>query len=96
MLFLIAMTFSYWTYERNCDWRDEEILLIDCLEKAPNVARTQASLGYVLLWQGRLDEAAKRFNTALSLNPTTDEKYDIQINMDLINLMKRSPDYKKE
>ena len=96
MLFLIAMTFSYWTYERNCDWRDEEILLIDCLEKAPNVARTQASLGYVLLWQGRLDEAAKRFNTALSLNPTTDEKYRIQTNMDLINLMKRSPDYKKE
>ena len=96
MLFLIAMTFSYWTYERNSDWHDEETLLIDCLEKAPNVARTQASLGYVLLWQGRLDEATKRFNTALRLNPTSGVKYRIQENMDFINLMKRSPDYNKK
>lgn len=96
MLLLITMVFSYWTYERNGDWRDEETLLIDCLEKAPNVARTQASLGYVLMWQWRLDEAIQRFQIALRLNPTSGVKRKIIINMDFANKMKQYPNYRKK
>jgi len=93
---LIVMTFSYWTYQRNGDWRDEETLLIDCLEKAPNIARTQASLGYVLMWQWRLDEAARRFHMAMKLNPTRDIRSRIQTNMEFIQKMKQYPDYHKK
>ena len=94
MLLLIAMVFSYWTYDRNGDWRDEETLLIDCLEKAPNVARTQASLGYVLMWQWRLDEAIQRFQIALRLNPTSGVKRKILDNMDFIGKMRKYPNYR--
>jgi hypothetical protein len=96
ILLLILMTFSYWTYERNNVWGDEETLLIDCLEKAPNVARTQASLGYVLMWQWRLDEAMQRFQIALGLNPTMDVRRRIQTNMEFIDKMRKYPGYHKK
>lgn len=90
------MTLSYLTYDRNNVWRDEETLLLDCLEKAPNVFRTQASLGYVLQWQLRLDEAMQRYQIALGLNPTKDIRIRIQTNMDFINKMRKYPQYRKK
>ena len=95
-LLMITMTLSYLTYDRNNVWRDEETLLLDCLEKAPNVSRTQASLGYVLQWQWRLDEAMQRYQIALGLNPTKDFRNRIQTNMDFINKMRKYPQYRKK
>lgn len=95
VLLLVALNLSFLTYNRNGIWRDEETLLLDCLQKAPNVARTQASLGYVLMWQWRLDEATRRFQIALRLNPTTDIRLRIQVNMDFINKMRQSPRHHK-
>lgn len=91
ILLLITMLLCYWTYDRNNDWRNEETLLIDSLEKAPNVARTQASLGYVLMWQWRLDEAMRRFQIALRLNPTIGVKRLIWKNIDFLKKMKKYP-----
>jgi hypothetical protein len=95
-LLMITMTLSYLTYDRNNVWRDEETLLLDCLGKAPNVFRTQASLGYVLQWQLRLDEAMQRYQIALGLNPTKDIRIRIQTNMDFINKMRKYPQYRKK
>ena len=96
ILYLLIMTLSYGTYDRNRDWRNEEALLIDCLGKAPNVARTQASMGYVLMWQWRLDEATRRFQIALRLNPTIEIKRRILENMAFTKKMRNYPGYHKK
>ena len=95
IFFLITIIFSYWTYDRNGTWRDEETLLTDCLKKAPNVARTEASLGYELMRQWRLEEAIHHFQIALRLNPTSGVKQRILSNLSQINKLRSSPKYKK-
>lgn len=88
---LLAITFSSLTYERNKDWRDEKTLLLDCLAKAPDIARSQASLGYVLMWEQQLDEAMRRFQIALRLKPTPTDRVRILENMAFIQKMKKYP-----
>lgn len=95
ILCLLVITLSSMTYVRNNAWQDEETLLIDCLAKSPYLARVQASLGYVLMWQWRLNEAKRRFLVAMQLNPTPTDRYRIKENVAFINKMKNSPDYHK-
>ncbi|MDF1579076.1 MAG: hypothetical protein P1P81_11610 [Desulfobulbales bacterium] len=91
VILIAAAVLAGLTYYRNRDWRTEEILLLDSLGKAPRVARTQASLGYALMWQWRLDEAMQRFRIALRLDPTPGVRERIWKNIDFIEKMKEYP-----
>lgn len=65
----IIFFLSMGTYQRNALWKSEIELIFDCISKSPQKARPHHNLGYVFLNIGLLDEAKKKFEEALRLDP---------------------------
>jgi tetratricopeptide (TPR) repeat protein len=69
VLVVVAMLFSFWTYERNTVFRDQISIWGDCVAKSPNKALPRNNLGIFLKKKGRLNEARMQFEKALQLKP---------------------------
>lgn len=65
----IIFFLSIGTYQRNALWNSEVELMFDCISKSPSKARPHHNLGYVYLNMGLLDDAKKKFEEALRLDP---------------------------
>ena len=65
----LLLVLSLRTVFRNRDWRDQLTLWSKTVETAPRSARAHATLGELLRRSGRLDEAEREFQTALSIEP---------------------------
>ena len=69
VLCAVVIAFSIWTHERNETWSDEVTLWRDSVEKSPNKARPNLSLGFALHGRSKIDEAIKYYREALRLKP---------------------------
>jgi len=69
LLFAIVIVLVFGTYARNSLWGSEIEFWKDCVKKAPRKERTHHNLGYAYYESGRLEEARKEFEEALTLNP---------------------------
>ncbi|MBS3905409.1 MAG: tetratricopeptide repeat protein [Syntrophaceae bacterium] len=65
----IIFFLSMGTYQRNALYNSEIELMFDCISKSPRKARPHHNLGYVYLNVGLLDDARKKFEEALRLDP---------------------------
>jgi len=65
----VAATLGALTVRRNATYRSEESLWLDTLAKRPQNPRALDFYGLALANRGRLDEAARCFEKAISLNP---------------------------
>jgi tetratricopeptide (TPR) repeat protein len=94
LFILIALGLSVATYTRNNIWKERVSLWEDVVIKSPNLARAHTGLGAVYYNQGRLDEAMKEFQTAVSINLSD---FGAHYNIGLIYWrMDRLDDAKKE
>ena len=69
LLLAVAITFSFWTYQRNMVWGNDLILWKDCVKKSPDKPRQYYNLGVVLARNGKLDDAIQQYRTALKFKP---------------------------
>jgi Flp pilus assembly protein TadD len=69
VLCVVAILFSFWTYERNGIWRDDVTLWKDCVKKSPNKARPHNNLANALFRRGKVDEAVSQYTEALRIKP---------------------------
>ncbi|MBI3811444.1 MAG: tetratricopeptide repeat protein [Nitrospirae bacterium] len=67
--FLILISFSSATYQRNRIWKDEVSLWEDVVHKATTKARGHNNLGFAYKDQRRLEEAVQEFQVTLRINP---------------------------
>ncbi|MBF0556022.1 MAG: tetratricopeptide repeat protein [Nitrospirae bacterium] len=74
-LSLIIVLFSAMTMMRNEVWADRVKLWEDTARKSPNKARPHYNLGYDYIRQGRVDDAAREFQTAIKLKPDFADAY---------------------
>lgn len=65
---VVVLSLSAATYARNNIWKDRESLWEDIVQNSPNLARPHTGLGAIYYNQGRLDEAMREFQTAVSLD----------------------------
>jgi tetratricopeptide (TPR) repeat protein len=65
----VAMTFAYWTYERNDVWRSPILIWMDCIEKSPQKPRPYNNLGVALADMGHHREAVDQYRRALQIDP---------------------------
>jgi len=72
---LIIVVLSFWTFERSRVWGDDELLMRDCVAKAPQKSRMYANLGNVLTRKGKYEEAYKNYYTALKIDPYDEIAY---------------------
>lgn len=66
---MIVLFLSLWTYERSIVWADDEVLIRDCINKAPKKYRMYYNLGTFLSEQARYDEAISTFKQAEQVYP---------------------------
>ena len=66
---IIALIFSFWTYQRNTTWQDEAGFARDRLLKSPNKARPNMEIGVYLAQAKKYDLALQYLYKALQLNP---------------------------
>ncbi len=66
---LLVVAFSFWTFERNKVWADEELFWKDNVEKSPKKARVHDNYGQALVHKGKYDEAILQYEEAIRLNP---------------------------
>jgi len=69
ILCVVAILFSFWTYERNGVWRDDLTLWADCTNKSPKKPRPHTNLGVALYQRGKTKKAMDQYEEALRLNP---------------------------
>jgi len=72
---LVIVILSAWTFERSTVWGDDELLMRDCVAKAPNKSRMYANLGHVLTRKGKYEEAFANYYTALKIDPNDEIAY---------------------
>ena len=72
---IILIIFSLWSNERSKVWADEEILLRDCIKKAPNKHRMYTNLGNNLSRKGEYGEGNNAFYQALRIEPFDTKAY---------------------
>lgn len=65
----LSLLLAIWTYQRNTTWVDPVVFWQDCVRKSPAKARPHNNLGLALRDRGNMNEAARHFSTALSLDP---------------------------
>ena len=70
MVFLLICFYSFNTFARNRDWRDETLFYLRTLNVSPQSSVIQNNLGNILLDKGLFDEAEAQFKQALKLKPT--------------------------
>jgi tetratricopeptide (TPR) repeat protein len=75
LLSVAAMTFAFWTYERNDVWRSPLLIWMDTIKKSPGKARPYNNLGVALADQGRYREAADQYRRALKIDPRYEHAY---------------------
>ncbi len=76
VLALIAVPLGIGAYQRNFVWKDEVTLWEDIVRKSPEKERGHTNLGLAYYHQGRLEEAAKEYTTAIQLNPDYAEAHN--------------------
>lgn len=67
-LSVVALFFSFWTYERNTVWQSRVRLWEDAVAKSPEKARPHHNLGHALAEESRLTQAISEYKTALNLD----------------------------
>ena len=72
---IILIFCSLWSNERSRVWADEEILLRDCIKKAPNKHRMYTNLGNALSRKGKYGEGENAFYQALRIEPFDSKAY---------------------
>lgn len=75
LLCILVVVFSFWTYQRNFVWHDRVSLWRDCVEKAPNLARTHNNLAVALKSRGKFEEAIFHYRETIRLDPGFVEAY---------------------
>ena len=97
ILVTLVIALAIGAYARNSFWRSEIELWRDCVKKAPQQERTHHNLGYAYYEEGRLEEARKEFEEALTLNPDyTLSRYNLGLVYYRKGMMKEAIDcYKK-
>jgi hypothetical protein len=65
----VILVLALLTFQRNKVWRDDETLWRDTARKSPESHRAHNNLGFIYARQGRLEESADAFLTALDINP---------------------------
>jgi len=70
---LILLALSTLSYQRNIIWGDDETLGLDMIKKSPGKARAYRDLGIYYISQERIDEAIALFETAIRVQPTSQE-----------------------
>lgn len=65
----IVATFTFWTWERNMDWKNNITLWSDCAAKSPQKMRPHNNLGIAYDRNGNSTAAESNFRKALELNP---------------------------
>ncbi|WP_420267115.1 tetratricopeptide repeat protein [Candidatus Magnetominusculus dajiuhuensis] len=76
VLSLIIVVFSAMTVLRNEVWADRVRLWEDTVRKSPNKARPHYNLGYDYIRQGRVVDASREFQTAITLKPDFADAYN--------------------
>ncbi len=66
---------SFWTYERNELWADDELLWQDCVRKSPGKPRAYNNYGHALARKGRHEEAISEYFKALDFQ---EKRYAIE------------------
>lgn len=69
-VFSLNVFYAVSTVKRNAVWKDDYTLWSDTVTKSPDSAVAHDGVGNALYAQGRLDEAAAEFNTAIGLHST--------------------------
>jgi Tfp pilus assembly protein PilF len=69
VLVLTTLIFSGVTYARNMEWTSKITLWEDVVKKSPDKARAHNNLGAAYYRQGRMEDALREFQLALSINP---------------------------
>lgn len=94
---IIIVALSTGTYIRNALWKSEIELIFDCISKSPAKARPHHNLGYVYLNMGLLDDAKKKFEEALSLDPLYVESiYSLGVVFHKKGLLEEAVEYYKK
>jgi tetratricopeptide (TPR) repeat protein len=70
MVFLLICFYSFNTFARNRDWRNETLFYLRTLNASPQSSVIHNNLGNILLDKGFFDEAEARFREAVKLKPT--------------------------
>ncbi|MCX5886503.1 MAG: tetratricopeptide repeat protein [Proteobacteria bacterium] len=76
MVFLLICFYSFNTFDRNKDWRDEALFYLRTLTASPQSSVVHNNLGNILLDKGLFDEAEARFRQAVKLKPTYGAAYN--------------------
>ena len=73
---LLALIYSYLTFERNGVWRSEVALWQDVSKKSPRKIEAYFNLGTAYLHENNLDLALANFNRALALDANLEKVYE--------------------
>ena len=68
LLCICVAVLSFWTYQRNTLWNDKIAFWQDCTNKACSDVRAFHNLGNAYLKRDRLDDAAKSYKKALTID----------------------------
>ena len=82
-IFLLGF-YSMTTIERNEIFKDEVTLWSDTAKKSPNKLRVHHNLGRAYFYRGRLDEAIREGETAISLSAHTQRKENVKFVLNLL------------
>lgn len=68
LVIIILLSYSFITFNRNSDWKDEETLWTKTMRTNPESSKVHANLGFVYYGKGDYNKAITEFETALSIN----------------------------
>ncbi len=76
--FAIIASNAYLTFQRNKIWKDERSLWNDVISKSPNKSRGYYNLGLMSSKEGKIQEALKDFDKAITLQPNYPDVYNVR------------------
>jgi tetratricopeptide (TPR) repeat protein len=76
LLVMVALILSVVAYSRNNVWGSEGRILEDVVMKSPAKARPHVNMGAFYESQGRLEDAAREFQTAIRLKPSSADAHN--------------------
>lgn len=69
IILILISALSFWTYERNSIWKNQETLWADCTKKAPKKVRPLHAYAYALLQNGKYGDSIVQLNKVLDIEP---------------------------
>lgn len=69
LFIVLAVTYSFATFNRNKVWKDEYSLWKDVVTKTPESATAHGHYGYALYSKGLINEAIKHYLISIDINP---------------------------